>query len=96
MSTTEKVTLTLPKNLMAEVRKIAPQRGYSKFIAEAIEFFLDAKRRQALRARLATGYQVNQDIDAAIAAEWSSLEDETWLAHVPPTEEEEPSHGRSD
>ncbi len=89
MSTTEKVTLTLPKTIMSEVRKMASPRGYSKFIAEAIEFFIEAKRRQDLRSRLIAGYQGNQTSDAQIAAEWASVEDETWLTHVPAYDEEE-------
>ena len=89
MSTMEKVTLTLPKTIMSEVRKMASPRGYSKFIAEAIEYFIEAKRRQTLRSRLIVGYQGNKVADAEIAAEWASVEDETWLTHVPAYDEEE-------
>ena len=65
----EKVTLTLPKDLMDTVREMAPPRSYSKFIAEAIRFYTETKRRQALRSRLVAGYQANASADAALAAD---------------------------
>ena len=65
--------------------------GYSKFVVEAIKSFIAAKRPQALRVRLITGYQANASADAALAAEWAPIEDETWLAHVPPFTEEKES-----
>lgn len=38
MLTTEKVTLTLPVDVMESVRTFAPPRRQSQFIAEAIRF----------------------------------------------------------
>jgi len=40
MTTTEKVTLTMPRDLMKEVRELAPPRGQSKFVAEAVKYFI--------------------------------------------------------
>lgn len=79
----EKVTLTLPKDLMAEVRTLTPPRGQSRFVAEAIRAFLEAQRRRALRERLIAGYQANAAADAALADEWAAAEDEAWLTYVP-------------
>jgi hypothetical protein len=90
MAAKEKVTLTLPKNLMNEVRALAPARGHSQFIADAIEFFIRENQRRKLRERLIAGYQTNAGVDADLAAEWSVSEDESWSLHVPPYEVEEP------
>lgn len=79
----EKVTLTLPLDLMNAVRSIAPPRQQSQFIAEAIAYFIAEKQRKSLRERLIAGYQANAATDAAIAGEWSGLEDEVWLTHIP-------------
>ena len=92
MSTTEKVTLTLPKELMNHVREMTPPRGQSKFIAEAVEYFIEVQRRKALRERLIAGYQANAEADAALAAEWEAIEYENWELHVPLAESN--SHGR--
>lgn len=79
----EKVTLTLPLDLMKTVRTLVAPRQQSQFIAEAIEFFIIEKQRKSLRERLIAGYQANAAADAEIAAEWSPLEDEVWLKHIP-------------
>jgi metal-responsive CopG/Arc/MetJ family transcriptional regulator len=83
MFTKEKVTLTLPVDLMEAVRNLAAPRQQSQFIADAIEYFIAEKQRIALRERLIAGYQVNAEADAAVAAEWSALEEETWHTYVP-------------
>lgn len=92
MSATEKVTLTLPQELMQEVRARTPARGHSKFIAEAVEYYIERQRLIELRERLIAGYQANAEADAAIAAEWAPLEDEAWLKYVPPYEGKEPEY----
>ena len=82
----EKVTLTLPTDLMEAVRNLAAPRQQSQFIADAIEYFITEKQRIALRERLIAGYQANAAADAAVAAEWSSLEEESWRLYVPDDE----------
>ncbi len=91
METKEKVTIMLPRELMDGVRAIAPERGYSQFIAEAIKFFIKENRRREVRDRLIEGYKA----DADHAAEWSAIEDEALLMHVPPYDDEEPIHDAS-
>jgi metal-responsive CopG/Arc/MetJ family transcriptional regulator len=84
MAATEKVTLTLPKGLMDTVREMAPQRGISRFVGEALEYFIAARRRQALRERLRVGYLADAALDQQMAEEWRPLEEEAWLRYVPP------------
>ena len=88
MAATEKVTLTLPKGLMNTVREIAPQRGISRFVGEALEYFIAARRRQALRERLKAGYLADAALDREMAEEWRHLEEETWMRYVAPYEVE--------
>jgi len=88
MAITEKVTLTLPKSLMNTVREIAPQRGISRFVSEAIEYFVAARRRQALRERLKAGYLADAALDQEMAEEWRPLEEKTWIRYVAPYEVE--------
>lgn len=78
MLTTEKITITLPSDLMAAVRAMAPARRQSQLIAEAIRTYIAEQQRQALRDRLMVGYQANADADIALAAEWEAVEDEAW------------------
>ncbi len=83
MVTKEKVTLTLPADLMDAVRTLAPPRRQSQFITEAIRYFVAEQQRKTLRERLIAGYATNVKADATIAAEWSPLEDEVWQNHLP-------------
>jgi metal-responsive CopG/Arc/MetJ family transcriptional regulator len=88
MITTEKVTLTLPTDLMAAVRSMAPARRQSQFIAEALRSFIAEQQRKTLRERLIAGYQANASLDVAVAAEWADVEDETWQTIAPQAEKE--------
>lgn len=89
MSATEKVTLTLPHELMQEVRARTPARGQSRFVAEAVQYYIERQRLIELREELIAGYQSTADEAAAIAAEWEPLGREAWERHVPPLEDEE-------
>lgn len=93
MATTEKVTLTLPRDLMESVREMAPQRGISRFVSEALEYFIAARRRHALRERLKAGYLADAEMDRETANEWQAVERETWARYVPPYDAEGSANG---
>ncbi len=96
MGTTEKVTLTLPQELMETVRTMSSKRGQSKFISEAISYFIEVKQRQVLREALVTGYKATAEESLAVTKEWQSIDDEAWLLHVQPYAGEEPSDDAPD
>jgi metal-responsive CopG/Arc/MetJ family transcriptional regulator len=72
----EKVTLTLPSEVMDAVRREAAPRGYSKFIAEAVTYYVQERERLALRERLIEGYRAGADRDRALAEEWREAEEQ--------------------
>ncbi len=76
MSQKEKVTLTLPSEVMDAVREEAKPRGYSKFIAEAVTYYIQEQRRSALRERLIAGYQASAGRDRVVAEEWRHAEEQ--------------------
>lgn len=78
MSLTEKVTITLPTDLLAAVRTLAPARRQSQFIAEALRAYIAEQERKTLRERLIAGYQASATADGALAAEWEALDVESW------------------
>jgi metal-responsive CopG/Arc/MetJ family transcriptional regulator len=80
----EKVTLTLPSEVMDAVRDRAEPRGYSKFIAEAVTYYIEEQRRSALRERLIEGYQANAERDQALAEEWRHAEEDVWRETAEP------------
>jgi metal-responsive CopG/Arc/MetJ family transcriptional regulator len=82
-----KVTLTLPSQVMDAVREEAEPRGYSRFIAEAVTYYIEEHRRLALRERLVKGYQATAERDQVLAEEWRHTEEEVWQETVDPTEQ---------
>ncbi len=88
MSQKEKVTLTLPSEVMDAVREESAPRGYSRFIAEAVTYYVEERRRQALRERLISGYQASAEQDQVLAGEWRPLEEEVWQEQVEPVEDQ--------
>jgi metal-responsive CopG/Arc/MetJ family transcriptional regulator len=86
VSQKEKVTLTLPSEVMDAVREEAEPRGYSKFIAKAVTFYIQEQRRLALRERLIAGYQADAERDQALAEEWRHAEEEVWRETADPME----------
>jgi metal-responsive CopG/Arc/MetJ family transcriptional regulator len=89
MSQKEKVTLTLPSEVMDAVREEAEPRGYSKFIAKAVTYYIQEQRRSALRERLIAGYQASAEHDRALAEEWRHAEEEVWQETADPREQGE-------
>ena len=89
MSQKVKVTLTLPSEVMDAVREEAEPRGYSRFIAEAVTYYIEEQRRLALRERLIAGYQASAERDQALAEEWRHAEEEVWPEHAESVEDRE-------
>ena len=89
MSQKVKITLTLPSEVMDAVREEASPRGYSKFIAEAVTYYIQEQRRSALRERLIAGYQAGAERDQALAEEWRHVEEEVWPEYIDPMEKGE-------
>lgn len=84
MSPKEKVTLTLPSEIMDAVREEAAPRGYSKSIVETVTYYIQERRRSVLRERLIAGYQSSAERDQALVEEWRPLEEEVWQEYVEP------------
>jgi metal-responsive CopG/Arc/MetJ family transcriptional regulator len=89
VSRKEKVTLTLPSEVMDAVREEAEPRGHSRFIAEAVTYYVQERRRLALRERLIAGYQADAKRDQVLAEEWRHAEEEVWPEYSETVEDKE-------
>ena len=76
MATTERVTVTLPINLVESIDRL--ERNRSRFIAEAVEHELVRRRREGLLKSLQTPHP-----EAADLAETGLVD---WVAHLPAEE----------
>jgi len=69
MTTTEKVTVSLPKEIVDTLRKEIPRRKRSKFIAETIKKQLKKMKKQVLVKAYKEAYteieKENQEFNAA-------------------------------
>ena len=69
MTTTEKVTVSLPKEIVDTLRKEIPRRKRSKFIAETIKKQLKKMKKQVLVKAYKEAYteieKENQEFDGA-------------------------------
>jgi len=70
MATTDRVTVTLPLDLIAGIDRL--ERNRSRFIAEAVEHELVRRRRDSLLLSLGSPHPEASDLADTGLAEWGS------------------------
>jgi len=73
MATTERVTVTLPAGVVADIDRLEDNR--SRFITQAVQHELDRRRREALTRSLR---QPHRDTDGLVEAGFGE-----WVARLP-------------
>jgi metal-responsive CopG/Arc/MetJ family transcriptional regulator len=71
-----RMTLTLDEKLAAMTRE-ASGGNVSRFVSEALQEYLEARRRRRLREELIAGCVENAEEDLEICREWASVDAET-------------------
>lgn len=79
VSTYERINITLPKETLKLIDKLSQKRERSRFLNEAVNFYVKEKGRTNIRRLLKEGALVRASRDLEIAAEWFPLEEEAWL-----------------
>jgi hypothetical protein len=69
MATAERVTVTLPSDLLEEIDRV--ERNRSRFIAEAVEHELDRRRRDALLQSIANPHPETIDFAETGLSDWT-------------------------
>ena len=81
MSGTERVTVTLPAELIDEIDRV--ERNRSRFITEAVEHELVRRRREALLSSIRNPHPETADLADASLADWTAdLPDDEGLVDV--------------
>jgi hypothetical protein len=81
MGTTERVTVTLPAELVEGIDRL--ERNRSRFIAEAVEHELARRRRDALLSSVHNPHPETADLGDAGLGEWTAdLADDEGLVDV--------------
>jgi len=75
-----KVVIEFPKALFERTERAAAELAVdlSSLIRSAVEQYLEALHRKNLDEELAVGYTANADLDRALAAQFSSVDYETF------------------
>jgi CopG family transcriptional regulator/antitoxin EndoAI len=69
----------LPEETIELVDRVAAKGGRSRFIADAVNYYLDARGRARLRKQLRTGAIRRAERDLKLVREWFTLDEEAWL-----------------
>ncbi len=88
MSKTQRVTLTLPADVLAQARA-ASQGNLSGFISQVLSDHFEDERLQQLHDALVAGAIANAEEDLEIAQAFRYAEDEAVARYVPPYIEDE-------
>lgn len=75
---TERVLLTIPSETMEKVRRLIPKRKYSRFISEAVNYYLREREKKQLREKLKEGYRIRAKSDLKLAEDFFMAEQEAW------------------
>jgi hypothetical protein len=91
MNKTERVTLTLPADVLAQAREQS-QGNLSRFIAQVLLDRFENERLQELHDALVAGAIAHAEEDLAIAEEFRYADYEATMKYVPPSPELEQAH----
>jgi CopG family transcriptional regulator/antitoxin EndoAI len=73
-----RINIVLPAGTIESIdRQVAPG-GRSKFIDEAVRYFIENRSREALRKRLEFTAIRDRDLDLEVMADWAAVDEETW------------------
>lgn len=78
MAEVKKVLITLPESLLSEVDYLASldNKDRSQFIGEAMQHYLQERKRTEMQTRMIQGYSEMADLNRQISEEWLEAENE--------------------
>lgn len=75
---TIRVNISVPKDLLAAVDRMAGKRKRSRFIAEAVRERVEQAQREKLAKLMARGYRENREDSADLSEEFEAVDLENW------------------
>jgi len=86
MSKMQRVTLTLPNDVLTQARA-ASQGNLSQFVSDILREHFEYQRLEQLREALIAGCIANAEEDLALAEEFRYADHEVTMKYVPPSPE---------
>ena len=74
----KRVNVTLPPETLHLIDRLSRKGNRSRFLDNAVKFYVTAIGRSALRKQLKAGAIQRAERDLRLAEEWFSIEDEAW------------------
>ncbi|QQS49052.1 MAG: ribbon-helix-helix protein, CopG family [Acidobacteriota bacterium] len=74
----QRVNITLPEETLSLVDQIAEKGNRSRFIDQAIRYYVEAMSKARLKKLLKEGAIARAERDLKLAEEWATLEEEAW------------------
>lgn len=76
--TTKRVNISLPTSTLAKIDGLTDKGDRSRFIDQAVHYYVEAVGRKQLRAALKEGALRNATRDSSVAAEWFVVDESVW------------------
>lgn len=73
-----RLNITLPQKTINLLERAAPKGSRSRFIADAIENYLNSMGRNNIRALLKDGALRRAERDQQLTEEWFLIDEKTW------------------
>ncbi len=74
----KRINIVLPAETIRRIDGMVVPGGRSKFIDEAVRYFIENGSREALRKRLEFTAIRDRDLGLEIMAEWAAVDEEAW------------------
>ena len=74
----QRINVSLPEETLRLLDRVAGKGDRSRFIDEAVRYYIDDKGRRELKKRLKEGAIRRAERDLSLTEEWFPLEEEVW------------------
>src|SRR5665213_4551646 len=74
----KRINVVLPEATVQSMDRIARPGQRSKFIEQAVQYFVSYRSSEAVRIRLEQTTVRDRDIDREIASDWFAVDNEAW------------------
>jgi metal-responsive CopG/Arc/MetJ family transcriptional regulator len=77
-ATIKRVNISLPQTTLEKIDALTEPGNRSRFIDQAVHFYVEAVGRKQLRQSLKEGALQNNNRDTNIAAQWFHIDESVW------------------
>ena len=79
--TAKRINISLPSATVEKIDALTEPGDRSRFIDQAVHYYVDAVGRKQLHAALKEGAVRNSARDNAVASEWFRIDESVWLGN---------------